>query len=210
MRGKIIEVIELNIVYPIKDRNKIERLKSFMKNKGKYRELLMFTIAINTPLRITDILSMKWKNFLTHSEEIKVVNSRITVVKAGKSKEKSFVLTSSIYEALRLHFNRYPYISREDYVFASQKTKNGRNWPITRPYVWALLNKYAKAVGIKERIGVHTLRKTFGYHLYQKGVSINYIRKLLNEPTVSATLHYIDVSTEELERRVGEFLTLNL
>ena len=32
---------------------------------------------------------------------------------------------------------------------------------------YRILNKAAQAVGVKERIGTHTLRKTFGYHHYK-------------------------------------------
>lgn len=200
----------MNRVYPIKEKDKIERLKDFMKTKGKYRDLLLFVIGINTPLHLSDILSMKWKLFLTDSEEIKEVNSEIVIGEENASKMKSFVLSSSIREALKLHFDHYPYISKSDYVFASQKTENGKIHPITRQYAWALLNKYAKAVGIKERVGAHTLRKTFGYHLCKKGIPISCIQKLLNQPNASMTLRYIGVSQEEYKEQRRRILTPNL
>ena len=200
----------MNRVYPIKGRDKIERLKELMRKEGKYRDLLLFVLGINTPLHIRDILSMKWDIFLTDSEEIKEVNSKIVIGGENASKRKFFILNSSIHEALELYFNHYPYISKDDYVFASQKTKNGKIYPITRQYVWTLLNKYAKEVGIRERIGAHTLRKTFGYYLYKEGIPISCIRKLLNQSSVSMTLRYIDVSQEEYKEQSKRVLTPNL
>ncbi len=200
----------MNRVYPIKERDKIEELKKLMKTKENYRDLLLFVIGINTPLRLSDILLMKWELFLTDSEEIKEVNSKISIGEENASRVKFFALNPSIHEALKLHFNHYPYISKGDYVFASQKTKSGKIYPITRQYVWALLNKYAKEVGIRERIGAHTLRKTFGYYLYKEGIPISCIRKLLNQSNVLMTLRYIDVSQEEYEEQSKRVLTPNL
>ena len=203
-------MMKVNRVSPIKSRNKIERLKAFLKSKRKYRELLLFVIGINTPLHISEILPMKWDLFLTDSERIKEVNTQIVLTQESTYKTRFFILNRSIYEALKLHYEHYPYISRDDYVFVSQKTKNGKNLPITRQYVWTLLNKYARMVGIKEKIGAHSLRKTFGYHLYKKGVPISHIRTLLNQPNISRTLRYIDVSPQEYDERSRIRLMLNL
>ena len=47
---------------------------------------------------------------------------------------------------------------------------------------------------IKERIGTHTLRKTFGYHAYNNGYDITLIQKLFNHSSQSVTLRYIGIT----------------
>ncbi|MFD1676865.1 tyrosine-type recombinase/integrase [Alicyclobacillus fodiniaquatilis] len=72
---------------------------------------------------------------------------------------------------------------------------------------WKALNKAAKTVGIKERIGTHTLRKTFAYHAYKQGQDITLIQKLLNHSAPSVTLRYIGITQDQMD---DVNLTLNL
>ncbi len=62
-------------------------------------------------------------------------------------------------------------------------------------------------VGIKDRIGTHTLRKTFGYHAYKMGMDLSVIQKLLNHASPSITLSYIGITRDDLD---NVYLSLNL
>ena len=47
----------MKYVQPIRDKNKIEEIKSYLKESGT-RDLLLFTMGINTGLRISDLLKI--------------------------------------------------------------------------------------------------------------------------------------------------------
>ena len=53
----------------------------------------------------------------------------------------------------------------------------------------------------------HTMRKTFGYHAYKKGMDITIIQKLLNHSSPSITLSYIGITRDDLD---NVYLNLNL
>lgn len=72
---------------------------------------------------------------------------------------------------------------------------------------WKALNKAAEVVDLKERVGTHTLRKTFGYHAYQSGVRLAVLQKLFNHSAPSVTLVYIGITQDELD---DVYLNLNL
>ncbi|EPZ41144.1 tyrosine-type recombinase/integrase [Alicyclobacillus acidoterrestris] len=78
---------------------------------------------------------------------------------------------------------------------------------LKRPQACKIINDAARAVGTKENIGTHTLRKTFGYHAYQSGVSLAVLQKLFNHSAPSVTLSYIGITQNELD---GVYLNLNL
>ena len=78
---------------------------------------------------------------------------------------------------------------------------------LKRQQAYKIINDAAKAVGIKEKIGTHTLRKTFGYHTYQSGVSPAFPQKLFNHPAPRVTLSYIGITQDELD---GVYPNLNL
>ena len=70
-----------------------------------------------------------------------------------------------------------------------------------------IINGVAKAVGIKENIGTHTLRKTFGYHAYNNGYDITLIQKLFNHSSPAVTLRYIGITQDEMD---DVYLSLDL
>ncbi|MFO6497608.1 tyrosine-type recombinase/integrase [Bacillus sp. z60-11] len=86
----------------------------------------------------------------------------------------------------------------DDYVFASRK--GGKT--ITRVQAYRILNDTAKRAGIYDKIGgigTHTLRKTFGYRLYENGVDVSRIMSILNHSSERDTLKYIGITADEIE-----------
>ena len=69
------------------------------------------------------------------------------------------------------------------------------------------VKREVQEVGIKEKIGTHTLRKTFGYHTYNNGYDITLIQKLFNHSSPSVTLRYIGITQDELD---DVYLSLDL
>ncbi|MCF8011626.1 MAG: tyrosine-type recombinase/integrase [Clostridiales bacterium] len=70
-----------------------------------------------------------------------------------------------------------------------------------------MLNEAARSVGVKDKIGTHTLRKTFGYHAFKKGYDITILQKLFNHSAPSITLRYIGITQDELD---DVYLSLDL
>lgn len=64
---------------------------------------------------------------------------------------------------------------------------------------YKILNKAARAVGITRRIGTHTLRKTFGYHCYQKYDDVVLLQKIFNHSSPQITLRYIGIKQEDID-----------
>jgi len=169
-----------------------------MKGESNYRDLLLFVLGINTGLRISDILSLKWKSFINGGGRLLKVGDQLNVVEIKTKKIKSFMINRSVAEALKLYHDSLANVNPDDPVFSSRKTDDGSLQPITRIAAWQMLNRYANMVGLNEGIGTHTLRKTFGYHLYKKGVALEYIQKMLNHSSPAITLRYIGITQEQL------------
>ncbi|WP_419865699.1 tyrosine-type recombinase/integrase [Bacillus dakarensis] len=53
-----------------------------------------------------------------------------------------------------------------------------------------------------DRIGTHSLRKTFGYFAYQQGIDLAMIQKLLNHSSQAETLRYIGITQEQMDEVV--------
>lgn len=188
----------MEFVQPIKDKKKLEAIKKVLK-ADSLRNYAVFILGINSGLRISDLLSLKVSDVLDEKNRLK---DRVIIKekKTGKNKEFPFGNTTKV--ALKEYLNSFEYASHM-YLFPSKKG----GLSLSRQQAYRIINDAARAVGIKERIGTHTLRKTFGYWAYQQGVDITRIQKLLNHSAPSVTLAYIGITQEELD---NVYLTLNL
>ena len=152
---------------------------------------MLFTAGINTGLRISDLLKLKVSD---------VKNQDHVVIKEQKTgKAKRFLING----CFKKHIE--PYIrtmSDYDYLFSSRK---GYNEPITRTQAYRIINAACRKTGIKDSIGTHTLRKTFGYHHYQQFKDVAVLQDILNHSAPSVTLRYIGINDDMKDRTIAEF-----
>jgi site-specific recombinase XerD len=123
-------------------------------------------------------------------------------MKTGKSKD--FPLGENAQKALREYLDTRNDIEQlGDLLFPSRK--GGGKKSLQRAQTWQI-NDTARAVGLKENIGKHTLRKTFAYHAYQMGKDITLLQQLLNHHSPATTLQYIGITQDDLN---SVYLTIN-
>ena len=183
---------KMELVEPIRDKKQIDALKKYLRGQN-IRDYLLFVLGINSGLRISDLLTLTVED-VQGQERI-----RLREKKTGKAKD--FPLSETCKKAIQEYLKTTGV--KEGYLFASRKG----NKPITRVQAYRILNEAAQYVGIKEAVGTHTLRKTFGFHAYQNGVDITRIQKLLNHSAPSVTLAYIGITKQELD---NVYISLNL
>lgn len=188
----------MEFVQPIRDKKKLEAMKKILKATS-LRDYCLFVLGINSGLRISDLLTLKLSDIIDSKGEIL---PRVTVREQKTNKTKDFPLGEATRKALKEYLN-YVSLIYDGPLFPSRK---GRG-PITRQQAYRILNAAARSVGISEKIGTHSLRKTFGYHAFQAGVDITRIQKLLNHSSPGITLAYIGITQDELD---DVYLTLNL
>jgi integrase len=199
-------------VHPIRDPKKILALRKILR-AGKYgtRDDALFMMGINTALRISDLLSLTVGDILNEKGKVLEVVS-LKEKKTGKSKE--FPLNKAIRETLTEYLATlagYPEPAAQtpdlrSPLFPSRQDGAGKK-PITRWRALQILKEAGEAVGLPN-IGTHSLRKTFGYHVYQKsGGNLGLVQKLLNHSSSADTLRYIGIDREQMD---NTYLELNL
>jgi len=52
---------------------------------------------------------------------------------------------------------------------------------------------------VKENVGTHTLRKTFGYHFYKQTKDVAMLQNILNHSVQNITLRYIGITQDMIE-----------
>lgn len=179
----------METVQPIRDMNKLIKMQDILK-KQSIRDYMLFTIGINTGLRISDILSLKVSD---------VQDTDHIIIKEQKTnKPKRFLINTQ----LRKQIDKYiKHMSPDDYLFQSRK---GENKSITRIQAYRILNDAAKKCKLQE-IGTHTLRKTFGYWHYQQFKDVAILQDIFNHSSPSVTLRYIGIDDDLKDKTIKEF-----
>ena len=66
--------------------------------------------------------------------------------------------------------------------------------------------KACEEAGIEYRVGTHTLRKTFGYHHYQKFKDVAVLQKIFNHYSPQVTLRYIGIDQDIIDESYNNFI----
>lgn len=180
-------------VYPIKDKNKIALIKKILIKENRERDWIMIAIGINTGLRISDILQLKVKHVKN--------KNRINGIKSEKTKKPiNSIINKNLREELA------PYLKgkkSEEYLIRTNRREDGEiiNKPISTTQAYRIMKYIEYRAKIKENLGTHSLRKTFGYNLYQNN-DISIVQAALQHDTQLDTIRYIGVEDEEIDKGI--------
>ncbi len=179
----------MNIVEPIRSKSEIKRVEKVLKQKD-FRYYVIFVVGTNCGLRISDILNLdvkdvKGKNYITLTEK-----------KTGKYKQ--FPINKKIKPLLeKLTAGR----NKEEPLFVSIF---GNRMERTRCY--RIINDACRGAGIDYKVGTHTLRKTFGYHHYQKFKDVAVLQKIFNHCSPQITMRYIGIDQDIINKSYSDFV----
>jgi len=182
----------MEYVDAIRDISKINAIKRLLKEQSQ-RDYLLFVLGINTGLKITEMLAMRVQDILNEDGTVKKFIDPPSYPTEGMP----IYLNSKVKQAISLYLPTLP-PQGNDYLFKSTKTDQ----PITRQQAYRIINKAAKNVGIEGKVGTHSMRKTFGYHAYKKGVAISLLQKLFHHASPSETLKYLGIKNEQITTEI--------
>lgn len=176
-------------VDPITDPKDIKSIKRLLKDN--IRDKLLFVVAINTGLRIQDVLSLRLSQLIGCD-----VGARVYVKEKKTKKDNCFIVNKEIFDAFQEYLETVEN-NPEHYVFKSRK---GKNYPLTTYAVMHMVKAWCKAINLTGNYGAVTLRKTFCYQ--QRKVfksSWELISVRLNHSSPSITRRYLGIQSEEVE-----------
>jgi integrase len=194
----------LKIVEPFRDKKQINAMKAVLSSgKMGQRNVLLFSIGINTAYRISDLRRLKLSDVLIISRDRVIAKDRLEMKEQKTGKHNSIIISDRLRKLIMeycMDVFSYEVANREfdHYLFPSQK---GADEPMKRQTLWEILSNAANSIGVSN-IGSHSMRKTFGYFLYKNGTSIEIIQDLLNHSSQRETLRYIGITQEDKDTAV--------
>ncbi|MBC9721081.1 MAG: site-specific integrase [Lactobacillus sp.] len=176
-------------VQPLRTAREIEDFRWALSRYTSMRDIFLFNLGINTGLRISDIVPLKVKDVRG--------KQHLFIVEKKTGKTKRFLLPRATREAIEEYTRG---MNDEDYLFPSRKGTN----PISTTQAYRTMQKAAEALG-RDDIGTHTMRKTFGYHHYQKHKDVVTLQMLFNHSAPSITLKYIGITSDQIDATLEDF-----
>lgn len=194
-------------VQPIREINKIREMESILKSSN-CRDYIMFKLGIYSGYRISDIIKLKVRDLkgkdYFQTKENKTGKTRKIMIHPEFKKELDAYLVNK---------------KNDEYIFGSKKYSNtikvksnkqymtieneSPNSPISRIQAYRILNDAARKCGIDYEIGTHTMRKTFGYHIYiNSGKDVTMVQKILQHSSPDITLRYLGITQESEDELV--------
>lgn len=179
----------MNHVQPITIKAKLDEVEQILGDwEEKYR--IMFLVGIYSGLRISDVLKFRIKDVYGRGH--------IDIIEQKTSKEKRF----SINKKLEKELNKYcAGKSPDEYLVPSRQ---GRDRPISYRRAYEVIKKAGKKAGL-DKIGTHSMRKSFGYHYYKQTGDIVTLQKIFNHSTTNITRAYIGIDQETINNAMRDF-----
>lgn len=190
-------------VEPIRDREILDRCFAIARKHDRERRKtdvlsweLLLVVGFNTSLRISDLRALKVKDLRGQ----KYV--RLEAQKTGKD-TRILINPDARKEIDRILGTR----DGEDWALRSRQRDrySGQPKAIERQRAWQIMNTVARKAGIEDRIGCHTLRKTFGYHYYKMTGDVVSLQRILGHDNRRDTLVYIGIIQDEIDESLKKF-----
>lgn len=174
---------------PITSRKDIQRFKNYYLKKENYRDYLLITVCLNTALRIGDVISLKAED--VYSFKKSAPKDYIVLREQKTNKSAKIFINEAIKNAILLYKKNCGL--EEGYLFAGYK-----NTHITRITAYRIIKEGAINTGID--ISCHSLRKTFGYHAWKKGIPPVLLMKIYNHSSFDITKRYLGIEQEDKDK----------
>lgn len=178
---------------------RIENAKNDNQRQIACRNKMLFLIGINLSLRISDLVTLKWNFFFkddaTFRDFYKVQPKKTR--KTGKFVTLYF--NEAVRKAIEEYIEQYPIEDMNGHVF---KSREG-NGAVLERSVWKIIVDAASEAGVEHNVGTHSLRKTFGYHVWHnaddKEKALVMLMVIFNHASIATTKKYIGIMNEEME-----------
>ena len=184
---------------PVRDIVELKKIKKYYREvKPNKRNFLLIICGLNTALRISDILKLRWKD--VYNENLLSFKSHIDVKEQKTGKKTTVFINNNLKEALASFLKDI--IAKkgklcdvmEQFIFLGQKSTDK---PISRIQAFRIISEAAKKGLLSHKVSCHSLRKTFGYHAWKKGVSPALLTSIYNHSSYKITTRYLGIEQDD-------------
>jgi integrase/recombinase XerC len=156
------------------------------------RDYAMIMTFLQTGIRLSELANLT-------IDDVDFDHKILTVRQGKGKKDRQIPLVDEVVKALRnyLRYRNTELVLDDDILFLA---KNGTSLNVST--VKYTVAKYVKKAGIRKKVGVHTLRHTFGAHKADKNMGIATLQALMGHKKKETTLKYIRLAKTNLRQEM--------
>ena len=187
---------------PIRSLDELTAFRSYYLNKEvNLRNYMLICMGLNTALRISDMLQLKWGN--VYDFDRKHYAKHIVVQEGKTGKETRIAINNNLIDAFEMYMGSLKSVSGNDYIFTG-KTKGTH---LSRSQAFRIITHVAEALNMENGISCHSLRTTFGYYAWKYGTPPAMLMEIYNHSSYEITKRYLGIKQDD---RDNVFLKVNL
>ena len=188
--------VDLIISYFI---NEINNAENYNQEQIRFRNLVMFVLGINLPIRPSEFLSLRYRDLFDENDTPKKYEMELgrfhqdEIIYIPLSPNIKFLLS-----AYRRKYNLCYNANAEDAMFLSRKHQ------IVTLAAWGhILNVASEAVNIKKNVRAESLRKTYGLNIYKnsknKMKALLFLGELWGQVREAKLIRYLGLADDKID-----------
>lgn len=176
----------MNYTEPIRNKDLLGDIARYLKSNNK-RDYVLFSLAVYSGLRITDILNLRVKDVKNRHEFV--------MIEKKTRKRKTLNINPNLQNIIKTFIK-----NRDDREYIISYRDSGEK-PISRARAFQIIKNCGDRFDL--RISPHSLRKTFGYFHYKTNKDIIILQKIFNHSHTDITFRYIGVNSETIKNSIN-------
>ena len=152
----------------------------------------IWKVGLNLSLRISDLLSLRY-------DQLDLEGRALSLIEQKTGKSKAIRLNQTVLDIIQRRREQQP----NDIWLFQVHSNRAKNKPISRNAVSKALKDVGDTLGLS--INTHSMRKSRGKALYDAGVSLEQIAKVLNHSSPAVTMRYIGLTHAQTMATYDEF-----
>jgi integrase/recombinase XerD len=173
----------------------IQALLTEQDDQNNHFHTTIIDVLYSCGLRVSECVDLNINQVFLEAGYIRVM---------GKgSKERIVPMAPITKKNVKIYLEQYRYLwlkSKTQRVFIKP---NGK--PITRQYVYDMLQKRIKNLGLEIKMSPHTLRHSFATALLEGGADLRIVQELLGHADISTTQIYTHIDQKRKHRLYDQF-----
>ncbi len=190
----------MNTAQPIRKAEDLLRFKKYYRDQNpNKRNYLLIVAGLNTALRSSDVLRLRWGDVYDFRKGI--CREHLFITEQKTEKDSLILINQNMREALeeyREYLSKIKRVPDEgQFLFESSK-REGQ--PISRVQAFRIVKEAADACHLDGIISCHSLRKTFGYYAWKQGIQPALLMNIYNHSSFQVTIRYLGIEQDDRDQ----------
>ena len=170
--------------------DKVLAAMNFTPDFSGQRDRLVMEFLYLTGVRLSELLSIKWKDIDFYKDEVSVLGKRkkYRIIPFTKSLKTNIISYKKVFEETFLK------VEESDYFIVRNSKEQA--YPMM---IYRIVREHLDLFVQTTKRSPHLLRHTFATHLLNKGADLNAVKDLLGHSSLAATQVYTHNSIEKLK-----------